>query len=169
MKFRSVAMKPEEFPATYPIISNPKAEEYTNEVAQHLSFAFDISYTLMLHAFEQSFKAKAADPYFNIVLNVMHDVLPNLARALMQTPALEDGDPAVGPNAAPSWICIEKSDVTPLQLIEELIWVLEKIPNRRDLITVKSLLQYALEKTLEIKNSMNRTRTGSFLKGTHYG
>ncbi len=52
MKFRSVAMKPEEFPATYPAISNPKANEYTNEIAQHLSSAFDISYTLMLQAFE---------------------------------------------------------------------------------------------------------------------
>ncbi|WP_157729934.1 ferritin-like domain-containing protein [Bacterioplanes sanyensis] len=153
MKFRSVAMKPEEFPATYPIISNPNAEDYTNPDARKLSFAFDLSYTLMLHAFEQSFKNKAADPYFSIVLGIMHDVLPNLARALMQTPALTDGDPSVGPNAAPSWMCLNKGDVSIKRLVDEMDTLLKEMP--RSLSIVRPLLAHALTKSKEIECSMN--------------
>jgi hypothetical protein len=57
----------------------------------------------MLRAFERTFQNQPEDPYFGVVLNLMHHVLPQLALSLMSTPAQEGGDADVGPNAAPTW------------------------------------------------------------------
>lgn len=103
LKFREVALDSANFPATLPIISNPDSGDYTNQKAKRLSDSFDHRYSLMLRAFEAAFKGDAPDPYFNVVLSMMHRVLPHLARALMSTPAFADGDSSVGPNAAPAW------------------------------------------------------------------
>ncbi|MBB3140191.1 ferritin-like domain-containing protein [Halomonas organivorans] len=103
LKFREVALDTANFPPTLPIISNPSGSDYTNPQARRLAESFDDHYSLMLRAFEAAFRADAPDPYFSVVLSIMHRVLPHLARTLMTTPAFADGDGAVGPNAAPAW------------------------------------------------------------------
>ncbi len=106
VKFRQVALDTANFPPTYPIVSNPRREEFS-ERALALATAFDYCYSLMLDALEHSFHKHGrtqADPFFAVVLPLMHQYLPSLARMLMTTPLREQGDPAVGPNAAPTWL-----------------------------------------------------------------
>ncbi|GGX38868.1 ferritin-like domain-containing protein [Saccharospirillum salsuginis] len=150
MKFRSVANSPKDFPATYPVISNPNQDDYTNPQAQQLSWVFDLCYTLMLHAFEKSFSADAPDPYFNVVLSIMHGVLPHLARSLMQTPALRDGDGSVGPNAAPGWRSLDGGSVSPDTLARELEHILTGYTGSRADTTVRSLLHEAHKNSVEV-------------------
>ncbi|WP_221794303.1 ferritin-like protein [Oceanobacter mangrovi] len=151
MKFRSVANQPADFPASYPVISNPKASDYSNDDAVLMSQVFDICYTMMLRAFEKTFNASAPDPYFNIVLSIMHGVLPSLARAMMQTPALMDGDSAVGPNASPAWRCLpDNIVVTPADLPADIHKLLERVPESRATATVRSLLEQAQYSSIEI-------------------
>ncbi|NDY92837.1 ferritin-like domain-containing protein [Ideonella livida] len=102
-RFRQVSLSSDPFPPTLPISSNPADEAFGNPLAQALSRSFNNAYSVMLHAFEQSFTAGMGDPYFGVVLNLMHQVLPQLALALMSTPAQQGGDASVGPNAAPTW------------------------------------------------------------------
>lgn len=150
MKFRSVANSPKDFPPTYPVISNPKPEDYTNPRAQQLSWVFDLCYTLMLHAFEQSFSAKAPDPYFNVVLSIMHGILPHLARSLMQTPALKDGDSSVGPNAAPGWRCLGGESVSPDKLTQEIEHLLSGYSGGGADAAVRALLRDALKNSADV-------------------
>ncbi|MFC0691491.1 ferritin-like domain-containing protein [Paraburkholderia humisilvae] len=109
-KFRLVALDVVNFPATYPITSNPKRSDFSNEVALRLVETFDVAYSIMLDALEGSFVAlshqpgEAPDPFFAQTLPLMHHVMPKLARGLMQTPMYSDGDSAVGPNAAPTYL-----------------------------------------------------------------
>ncbi|MDI5986470.1 ferritin-like domain-containing protein [Halomonas sp. M4R5S39] len=120
LKFREVSLDSANFPATLPIISNPDSSDYTNQRAKRLSDSFDHRYSLMLRAFEAAFKDDAPDPYFNVVLSIMHRVLPHLARALMSTPAFADGDSSVGPNAAPAWRYRSDTGRTFEELTQEL-------------------------------------------------
>jgi len=103
IKFRHIALSTDPFPTTLPITSNPREEAFGSEAARGLSHLFNMAYSAMLHAFELSFRRTEHDPFFGVVLNLMHQALPQLAFALMNTPAHDGGDPAVGPNAAPSW------------------------------------------------------------------
>lgn len=107
IKFRQVALDSANFPATYPIIGNPRRVDFTSRRALHLAEVFDFCYSLMLDAMEKSFHAPApsqtADPFFAVVLPLMHTYLPTLARLLMTTPMRDAGDASVGPNAAPTW------------------------------------------------------------------
>lgn len=103
IKFRRIALEPTAFPNTLPIQSNPDLSQFTNDAALELANAFNQAYSAMLRAFELSFQNVPDDPYFGIVLNMMHQVLPNLALAMMNTPAHQGGDPSVGPNATPTW------------------------------------------------------------------
>ncbi len=107
-KFRGVRLDPGGFPATYPIVSNAKREDFTNPDAIAMAKQFDTAYSLVLKALEATFRAPPStdtpDPYFATALPLMHQVLPNLARALMTTPAHADGDGDAGPNAAPTFI-----------------------------------------------------------------
>lgn len=102
-KFRHVALDKENFPPTLPVTSNPDAADFSNPEARELAAVFNQHYSVMLHALEVSFQAGPSDPYFSIVLNLMHHVLPQLATSLMNTPAHLNGDSSVGPNAAPTW------------------------------------------------------------------
>jgi len=106
-KFRGVRLDSGRFPATYPIVSNARHEDFTNPVAIAKAKQFDTAYSLVLKALEATFRgppgAAAPDPYFATALPLMHQVLPNLARALMTTPTRADGDPKAGPNAAPTF------------------------------------------------------------------
>jgi Ferritin-like len=105
LKFRTAALDNAAFPATYPIVSNARIEDLYNLVAIEKARQFDIAYSIVLKALEASFRIPATpaapDPYFATALPLMHQVLPNLARALMSTPTRADGDPQAGPNAAP--------------------------------------------------------------------
>lgn len=103
IKFRDIALSTDPFPATLPITSNPREEAFSSRVAQEMSQLFNMAYSAMLHAFELTFQRNEHDPFFGVVLNLMHQALPQLAFALMNTPAHDGGDPAVGPNAAPTW------------------------------------------------------------------
>jgi hypothetical protein len=103
MKFRRVSQDPANFPATLPVISNPRLEDFSNPYAADLGKAFNLAYSVMLRGFEQTFLRGAGDPFFGVVLVLMHEVLPNVAQTLMNTPALANGDSSVGPNAAPTW------------------------------------------------------------------
>lgn len=150
MKFRNVANNPNDFPATYPVISNPGQDDYTNPQAQQLSQVFDLCYTLMLQAFELSFAAKAPDPYFNVVLGIMHGVLPNLARSLMQTPALRDGDSTVGPNAAPGWRYLDGESANPDKLTKEIEHLLAGYAHSRANATVRALIHDAHKSSVEV-------------------
>jgi hypothetical protein len=109
-KFRMAALDAANFPATYPIASNPRRSDFSNEVALRLTETFDVAYSIMLDALEGSFAApprrpaEAPDPFFALALPLMHRVMPKLASALMQTPMFSHGDSAVGPNAAPTYL-----------------------------------------------------------------
>lgn len=102
-KFRKIAVDDGGFPATFPVLSNPDPAQYSNPDATALDALFNQAYSLMLRGFERTFTVDAEDPYFGVVLNLMHGALPQLALSLMNTPALAGGDASVGPNAAPSF------------------------------------------------------------------
>ncbi|CAN7161207.1 ferritin-like protein [Trinickia sp. LjRoot230] len=116
-KFRMAALDVANFPATYPIASNPKRSDFSNEVALRLVETFDVAYSMMLDALESSFAAAAPsasgapDPFFARALPLMHHVMPTLARGLACTPMLADGDSTVGPNAAPTYLYQPGCDV----------------------------------------------------------
>jgi hypothetical protein len=107
IKFRKISLDSVNFPDTLPIVSNARIEEYSNPDAVEKAHLFNKHYSVMLHALEQTFQRPSrqnpVDPYFGVVLTLMHQVLPNLARALMTTPASLNGNKDVGPNAAPTW------------------------------------------------------------------
>jgi hypothetical protein len=108
-KFRHIALDKAAFPPTLPIVSNPSISQFTNPEAVQLAELFNTAYTQLLVALEASFKIPAPgnpDPFFGVALDIMHQVMPNLANALMSTPAHVNGDASVGPNAAPSWTCL---------------------------------------------------------------
>ena len=105
-KFRQVVMDPTHFPQTLPIISNPGDRTYENADTEQRARAFDFCYSFMLDQFEKVFEADSEqqDPYFGVVLRIMHEVLPRLALALMSKPAFTNGNGGVGPNATPRWL-----------------------------------------------------------------
>lgn len=107
-KFRTVALDTANFPATYPIMSNPQREDFHDKLAIVAAEVFDIAYSNMLDALELSFRqpphADTKDPFFSVALPLMHQVMPALARTLMTTATRSDGDNAVGPNAAPTFL-----------------------------------------------------------------
>lgn len=107
-KFRSIALDTANFPATYPIISNPREEDFkSNKLLQVANSTFNYAYSIMLEALENSFKVPVdknePDQFYAVVLPVMHQVLPSLARLLMNTPLRPDGDAGAGPNGAPTF------------------------------------------------------------------
>jgi hypothetical protein len=120
VKFRTIALDTANFPKTRAIVSNPKLDDFTNTEAREKAQAFDVAYSILLKALEATFHTKpdpmfgAADPYFGVALPLMHDVMPSLALALMSTPALENGDPDVGPYAAPTFTYRPDADIAQL-------------------------------------------------------
>lgn len=93
------------FPDTFPIVSNPRVADYSNDAAKEAAVTFNAYYSVMLKSLEKSFAPSASghDVYFEITLPIMHAHLPQIARQLMTTPVVADGDPSVGPNAAPTF------------------------------------------------------------------
>ncbi|MFZ2725969.1 MAG: ferritin-like domain-containing protein [Methylococcaceae bacterium] len=160
MKFRAITQSNDAFPSTYPIISNPKREYFTNPMAVELAKCFDYAYSIMLQALERTFvKPKClhgrwaeVDPYFTVALPLMHYVLPNLARTLMTTPAYTDGDSAVGPNAAPTFLYEADANIDSLRKsLEESIDAIRQYadPSTRDtqLIPLLTALEYVQQLT----------------------
>jgi hypothetical protein len=117
------------FPDTYPIISSPRLQDFSNPDAIDAANAFNISYSVMLRALEQSFLVadNSEDLYFKVVLPMMHTQLPALADYLMKTPAFTHGDKSVGPNAAPTYEYIAdatfSSYLASLEKLQKLIGV----------------------------------------------
>lgn len=131
IKFRQVALDTADFPATYPIVSNARLEDFHNPRAIHLAELFDGAYSIMLDALQQSFcqpcNSAAPDPFFALALPLMHQTMPNLARSLMNTPTRKDGDKSVGPNAAPLFRYLPKSSLAKLgQGIDDHIQQLDR-------------------------------------------
>lgn len=107
-KFRSIALDSANFPGTFPIVSNPEEEDFKeNKLLQVANSAFNHAYSIMLEALENSFKVPEdktkPDQFYAVVLPIMHQVLPSLARLLMNTPLRPDGDAGTGPNGAPTF------------------------------------------------------------------
>jgi hypothetical protein len=94
-----------QFPDTYPIVSNPRLADFSNPDAKQAAVAFNRYYSVMLRSLEKAFAVTTAgrDPYFEITLPLMHSHLPQVAGQLVTTPMASDGDPSVGPNAAPTF------------------------------------------------------------------
>ncbi len=117
-KFRKIALDAANFPSTYPIISNVRMQDLSNPTAVKKAKMFDVAYSVMLDALESSFRKPShegiPDPFFALVLPLMHQVMPNLARNLMTTPAQADGDSGVGPNAAPMFLYQPNANVSDL-------------------------------------------------------
>lgn len=120
VKFRSVALDTANFPKTRAIVSNPKLHDFTNEEARQKAKTFNTAYSVLLKALEATFHAEpdpmfgATDPYFGVALPLMHHVMPALAHSLMSTPALKNGDPDVGPFAAPTFTYQPDADLSGL-------------------------------------------------------
>jgi len=93
------------FPDTYPIGSNPRLRDFSNETAHRAAVTFNAYYSVMLNSLEKAFAPATGghDVYFEITLPLMHAHLPQLAATLMTTATVADGDPSVGPNAAPTF------------------------------------------------------------------
>jgi hypothetical protein len=93
------------FPDVYPSLSNPRLVDFTNPVARRLAIAFNEYYSVMLLSLERAFEVGPPnrDVYLEITLPVMHNFLPRIAELLVTSPAIEEGDPTVGPNAAPTF------------------------------------------------------------------
>jgi len=135
VKFRTIALDTANFPKTRAIVSNPKLDDFSNGEAREKAKAFDIAYSVLLKALEATFRADpdpmfgASDPYFGVALPLMHDVMPSLALSLMSTPALENGDPDVGPYAAPTFTWRADADLKQLgQGIEASMGLVKRSP-----------------------------------------
>jgi Ferritin-like len=103
-KFKRVADS-DKFPDTYPIVSNPRVADITNAATKKLAVTFNKYYSIVLKSMEQSFlpPRNEHDVYFEVALPLMHNHLPQLAQQLMTSLVVSDGDPSVGPNAAPAF------------------------------------------------------------------
>jgi Ferritin-like len=90
---------------THPTASNPRMADFTNPKARELARLFNAYYSVTLRSLEKAFEVTRDnhDLYFEVTLPLMHAHLPRIARSLMTTPLTTDGDPVVGPNAAPTF------------------------------------------------------------------
>jgi hypothetical protein len=89
---------------THQIASNPRMQDFTNPKALDLARLFNKYYSITVRSLEKTFKiTNDHDVYFEITLPLMHRHLPQIAGALMRTPLTSEGDPLVGPNAAPTF------------------------------------------------------------------
>jgi hypothetical protein len=109
IKFRRVAVAPEKFPPTYPMVSNPRREDFKNPTALALADLFDQAYSLMLDALQLTFRQPRVEGargnvFFSTALPLMHQTLPILARMLMNTPINRTGNSQTGPNGAPTFL-----------------------------------------------------------------
>ena len=143
-KFRTVALDTASFPATYPIISNARREDFTHNVALLAAEAFDMAYSIMLNAMDGSFRKPeqdgAPDPFFSVALPFMHQIMPVLAQILMTTPMRSDGDSSVGPNAAPTFLYQSNANVHVLSgQIDKLIKAYAEAGTGADTAACKSL------------------------------
>jgi hypothetical protein len=103
-KFKRV-VDSKNFPDTYPIVSNLKVEDIKNKDTKKLAVTFNKYYSIVLKTMEQSFETAANnhDVFFEVSLPLMHSHLPQLAQQLMTNLVVDQGDPSVGPNAAPTF------------------------------------------------------------------
>jgi Ferritin-like len=89
---------------THQIASNPRMQDFTNPKALDLARLFNKYYSITVRSLERTFEiTNDHDVYFEITLPLMHRHLPQIAGALMRTPLTSEGDPLVGPNAAPTF------------------------------------------------------------------
>lgn len=103
-KFKQLATGEVEVPPTHPMQANPSDEELEGPVRK-CSELFDACYTAVLVALERAFTSTETDAaFFGQALSVMQFVLPQLAAVLMRTPLQHGADPALGPNAGPSFV-----------------------------------------------------------------
>ncbi|WP_353572332.1 ferritin-like domain-containing protein [Candidatus Albibeggiatoa sp. nov. BB20] len=113
-KFKKIADGESLLPDTHPIISAPSQADFydqQNPILADLNQIFNIFYTILLHVLENSFKQgqTAQNIYFQAAIPIMHKVLPDLAKAMMQIPLWSDGDSNVGPNGAPTWLYLDNA------------------------------------------------------------
>ncbi|UAA39201.1 ferritin-like protein [Paraneptunicella aestuarii] len=104
-KFKKVVDNPVSFPEVRPTVAVASLDNYTNPLAVEMVKAFNTIYSVMLSSLEKSFEKgdQAEQVYFQLTLPIMHEMLPALARAIMQVPIWKEGNQNVGPNALPTW------------------------------------------------------------------
>jgi len=115
--------------AVYPIVAVPNLDDYqTNPRALALAERFNALYSLMLRSLEHSFQKGEGFHrlFFEHVVPIMHQHLPNLAVHLMQTPIWKEGSGNIGPNAAPTWQYDKRSLKEQLKGFETLTHAVEK-------------------------------------------
>lgn len=90
---------------TYPSASNPRLRDFSNPKARDLAALFNRYYSVTVRSLEKVFALTKDnhDIYFEVTLPLMHAHLPRIARSLLTTPMTPNGDPVVGPNAAPTF------------------------------------------------------------------
>jgi hypothetical protein len=112
-KFKSIVDGHTHFPEVRPTVAAASIENYANPLAREMAEAFDSIYSVMLAYLEKAFQpgeaAKLA--FFQLALPIMHEILPAMARAMMQIPIWTEGDATVGPNALPLWRYSEGSSL----------------------------------------------------------
>lgn len=120
--FQKIAQGTVPFPKTYPITSDPSIEQYQNPVANKLAVAFNIFYSTLLRSLEQSFHAgeKNHELFFKVAITIMHSIVPVLGTSVMQQPTRSNGNPAVGPNAAPTFEYVPELFCEGVKLIQSV-------------------------------------------------
>lgn len=100
-KFKQIADGDVATPETYPMRPNPTAAALPKDV-RPLAHVFDDCYTLLIQSLERAFTSPAATTaFFGTAFPLMREVLPNLARLLMQTTLEPEADASLGPTAGP--------------------------------------------------------------------
>ena len=158
-KFRSIALDTDNFPETYPIVSNARLSDFENKLLIIASEAFDFAYSIMLDALERSFyKPKSPtepDMFFAVVLPVMHSVLPSLARIMMTTPIRKNINAKTGPNGAPLFLYKDGCSINDLPAKLEKVVALanEESSENNNIGVIVSSLEEAL---ISMKESISK-------------
>lgn len=103
-KFSLIAEGQAELGAVWPMQPNPDTAALEGRL-RDLSQLFDDLYGILLRCMQATLcSAQERGLFFTAVLPLMHTALPDLSRALMQSPIYEGADPTLGPNAGPSFL-----------------------------------------------------------------
>lgn len=103
-KFMDVAKGMYPLGNVYPMLPNPVAEAFESSAAKQLAEILNGCYGIMVRGLETTFNSKTEpDPFFTVVFAMMQGIIPSLSVQLMQMPAGDYIDPAVGPNAGPTF------------------------------------------------------------------
>jgi hypothetical protein len=103
-KFQQLATEEVQIPRVHPMIANPSPAMLSGP-ARGLAELFDHVYTAVLKGLQDLLTHADPGPsFFGLAFPLMQEVMPALARLLMQTPLQPEADPALGPTAGPAFL-----------------------------------------------------------------